>query len=167
MYCNSLNIIFSVTTNGVPSKHVQNVNSCWWLNYKLTHTYLYYKWRETDCNFFIFLSLCFPLRQKQIKNNDGKTQHNKLRHDGGGGGKMSLNGRKRGFRALNFRLITCVFIGTEIGIGMHNAYTVSTECHSLLFPLVHCTAPSVRKRHQFPLNPHFCNCVCLLPSPVI
>lgn len=79
---------------------------------------------------------------------------------------MSLNGRKRGFGALNFPLITCVFIGTEIGIGMHRTYTVSTECHSLLFLLVH-TTPSVPKRHQFPLNPHFCNCVCLPPSPVI
>jgi len=94
----------------------------------------YYNWRETDWNVFIFLSLCFSLRQKQIKNNDGKTQHNKLRLDGGSGGKMSLNGRKRGFGALNFPLITCVFIGTEIGIGMHSAYTVSTECHNLLFP---------------------------------
>lgn len=84
---------------------------------------------------FMFFSLCFPLRQKQIKNNDGKTQHNKLRRDGsGGGGEMSLNGRNSGFGALNFPLITCVFIGTEIGIGMHSAYTVSTECHNLLFP---------------------------------
>lgn len=144
------------------------MNGRWWLNYINEPIGTYYNWRETDCNVFIFLSLCFPLRQKQIKNNDGKTQHNKLHRDGGGGGgKMSLNGRKRGFGALNFPLITCVFIGTEIGIGMHRTYTVSTECHSLLFLLVHTTTPSVPKQHQFPLNPHFCNCVCLPPSPVI